>query len=233
MPDGNDPYPLPRPRTKLGALKPLGGLPLYSLATVVVAGLGSAVYLNSAVVWLDLATVRLLHRLASDEMTVLAHSVTELGATKSIFLVAAVAAAWMSLRGYWHGAVSVLVSVGATQAIVFAIKALVERGRPPASSAWIDAAGHSFPSAHAASGMALYGLLAIYTVRRLHGRARAAGCAIALLGVGSIGLTRIYLGAHYPSDVLAGWLVGAVVAAGAWQLGRALRAARPRPAVAF
>jgi undecaprenyl-diphosphatase len=206
-----------------GSLKPLAGAPLYGLATAVVAGLGLAVYLNSALVRLDLTIVRLLHRLGSDELTLLANGVTALAATSSVLLVATVAAAGMLVRGHWPGALAVVLAVGATQAIVFAIKELVARARPPASSAWIDAAGHAFPSAHAASGVALYGLLALYTLQRLHGRARVAAGAVALLGVGSIGLTRVYLGAHYPSDVLAGWLVGAVVAAAAWQLARALR----------
>jgi undecaprenyl-diphosphatase len=213
-----------------GSLKPLAGAPLYGLATAVVAGLGLAVYLNSALVRLDLAVVRLLHRLGSDELTLLANGVTALAATTSVLLVAAVAAAALLARGHWPGALAVVLAVGATQAIVFAMKELVARARPPASTAWIDAAGHAFPSAHAASGVALYGLLALYTLQRLPGRARAAAGAVALLGVGSIGLTRVYLGAHYPSDVLAGWLVGAVVAAAAWQLARALRGL-PRAAV--
>jgi undecaprenyl-diphosphatase len=214
-----------------GALERLSGAPLYALATAVVAGLGLAVYLNSALVRLDLTIVRLLHRLGSDELTALANGVTTLASTTSVLLVAAVAAAAMLVRGHWPGALAVVLAVGATQGIVFAIKELVARARPPASSAWIDAAGHAFPSAHAASGVALYGLLALYTVQRLHGRARVAAGAVALVGVGSIGLTRVYLGAHYPSDVLAGWLVGAVVAAAAWQLARALRRLRPRAAL--
>ena len=212
-------------------LKRLAGAPLYALATAVVAGLGLAVYLKSALVRLDLTIVRLLHGLGSDELTALANGVTTLASTTSVLLVAAVAAAAMLVRGHWPGALAVVLAVGATQGIVFAVKELVARARPPASSAWIDAAGHAFPSAHAASGVALYGLLALYTVQRLHGRARVAAGAVALVGVGSIGLTRVYLGAHYPSDVLAGWLVGAVVAAAAWQLARALRRLRPRAAL--
>ena len=93
----------------------------------------------------------------------------------------------------------------------------------------VDAAGYAFPSAHAASGVALYGLLALFLLRRLDGRPRVAVCAVALVGVVSLGLTRVYLGAHYPSDVLAGWLVGTLVAAGAWTLARAL-VRLPRPA---
>ena len=212
-------------------LRPRAAIPLCCCAVSVVAALGVAVYLDSALVRLDLAAVRLLHRLSFDEATALATGITDLASTTTVLLVAAAAAAALALRGHWHGAVSVAVSVGATQVVVYGIKALVARGRPPASSAFVDAAGYAFPSAHAASGVALYGLLALLTLRRLNGRVQVAAGALALMAVGSIGLTRVYLGAHYPSDVLAGWLVGAVVAAGAWSLASALRMRLPRPAL--
>ena len=228
---GHDSNAMPLSRRTRRRLRLPKGAPLYALATVVVGALGAAVYADSAIVRLDLAAVQLLHRLGTDDVTAVATGITDLGATKSIFLVAAVAAGSLALRGFWHGAVTVAVSVTATQAIVHGIKAIVARGRPPEASAFVDAAGYAFPSAHAASGVALYGLLALFLLRRLRGNVRIAAGALALLGVGSLGLTRVYLGAHYPSDVLAGWLVGAVVAAGAWQLGRLVRRL-PRPAVA-
>lgn len=213
-------------------LRPRPGAPLCCAATAVVAALGAAVYLDSALVRLDLAAVRLLHRLSFDEATALATGITDLASTTTVLFVASAAAASLALRGHWHGAISVAVSVGATQIVVYGIKALVARGRPPASSAFVDAAGYAFPSAHAASGVALYGLLALLTLRRLNGRVQVAAGALALVAVGSIGVTRVYLGAHYPSDVLAGWLVGAVVAAGAWSLASALRTRLPRRAFA-
>ena len=198
------------------------GAQLPAVAVLVVASLGAAVYFDSIVGRLDLATVQLLDRLRTDELAALATGITELGATRSIVLVAAVGVGSLLLRGHWHAAVAVAVSVTATQAVVYGIKALVARGRPPASTAVVDAAGYAFPSAHAASGVALYGLLALFLIRRLDGRTRVAFCALAFVAVGSLGLTRVYLGAHYPSDVLAGWLVGALVAAGAWSLGRVI-----------
>ena len=228
----HDPNALPLPRRLRRSLRLPTGVPLYGIATVVVVALGAAVYADSALVRLDLAAVRLLHRVGTDEITALATGITDLGATKSIFIVTAVTAGSLVLRGFWHGAVTIAVSVTATQAVVYGIKALVARGRPPAASSFVDAAGYAFPSAHAASGVALYGLMSLFVLRRLRGHVRIAAGALALLGVGSLGLTRVYLGAHYPSDVLAGWIVGAVVAAGAWQLGRVLRARLPRPAAA-
>ena len=208
------------------------GATLCAAAGLVVVGLGAVAYAGSRISRLDLAVVELLHGLGSHQITAIATGITDVGATKSIVLVTAVAVGSLLLRGYSHAAVAVTVSVTATQAIVYGIKALVERGRPPASSSFVDAAGYAFPSAHAASGVALYGLLALYVIRRLKGPTRLAVSALALLGVGSLGLTRIYLGAHYPTDVVAGWLVGAVVAAGAWGLGRALRARLPRLSIA-
>lgn len=201
------------------------------LAAAAVALLWAAVRVDSALVALDRATVGLLHGIATDDVTALAAGVTAVAGTTAVFLVAGVAAAFLVLRGQWHGALSLGLAVAGTQGIVLAIKELVARARPPASSALVDAAGHAFPSAHAASSVALYGLLTFLLVRRVGGRARTAAIVLTLAGVGVIGLTRIYLGAHYPSDVLAGWLVGAVVAVGAWQLGRSVRlAVATRPA---
>ena len=205
---------------------------LSALAVLAVATLGVAVSFDSTLARLDLAVVEVAHRLSSEQGLALAFAATDLASTPAVLLVGALAALSLVLRGHWHGAVSVAVSVGATQLVVFVIKNLVERGRPPASAAFVDAAGYAFPSAHAASGVALYGLLALLVVRRLRGRKRVAVCAVALAAVGFLGLTRVYLGAHYPSDVLAGWLVGAVVATAAWALGLMLRTRlRPRAAL--
>lgn len=207
--------------------------PLLSvLAALIVATLGAAVSFDSALVRLDLAAVRVAHSLASEPGLALASALTDLASTTAVLLVGGLAAVSLTLRGQWHRAVSVAVSVGATQLVVFVLKQLVERGRPPASSAFVDAAGYAFPSAHAASGVALYGLLALLAISRLRGNKRVAVCALAVAALGFLGLTRVYLGAHYPSDVLAGWLVGAVVAAAAWSLGRTLRT-RLNPQAAY
>ncbi|MGH3071285.1 MAG: phosphatase PAP2 family protein [Gaiellaceae bacterium] len=201
---------------------------LSCFAAATVALLWAAVYVDSALVGLDRAAVGLLHRVATDDVVALAAGVSALAGTTAVLLVAAVAAGSLLLRGQRHGAVSLALAVAGTQAVVLGIKELVARARPPASSSFVDAAGHAFPSAHAASSVALYGLLAYLLLRRIDGPARTVTAVLTLAGVGVIGLTRVYLGAHYPSDVVAGWLVGALVAAAAWRLSRSLR-----PRVAF
>ena len=231
MASSNHPAPS-TPRLPLPLLRRIAGAGAYGAGVLVVVALGGAVYVDSALVRLDLAVVRGLHQLASHEGTAVATGATELAATHTILLVGFVATASLLLRGNWHGGLALIASIGATQAIVYSLKGLVDRARPPASSALVDAAGHAFPSAHAASSVALYGLLALLVLRRLEGRVRIVAAVLALVFLGSLGLTRVYLGAHYPSDVLAGWLVGGLVAAAAWRLGRGLSARLPRFAVA-
>jgi membrane-associated phospholipid phosphatase len=89
------------------------------------------------------------------------------------------------------------------------VKDLVARPRPPGADL-IGTAGSSFPSGHALNSTATYGLVALVTWRSDLSRAIRLAVAVvvgALLPI-LIGLSRIALDVHYPSDVLGGWLAG-------------------------
>lgn len=68
----------------------------------------------------------------------------------------------------------------------------------------------SFPSGHAAIAVAFYGYLAYILIKSLKGRYQWTIIILTVLMVGLIGFSRLYLGVHYVSDVLAGYLVGAL-----------------------
>jgi len=86
------------------------------------------------------------------------------------------------------------------------LKALVQRARPSIIEPLVHYADASFPSGHASLAAAFYGALGILLARRL---ARRLLWIIALaLTVLIVGFSRVYLGAHYPSDVLAGYALG-------------------------
>jgi len=96
------------------------------------------------------------------------------------------------------------------------VKALTARPRPPLAlrEHGLSATGFSFPSGHATMAAAGYGLIAVLLIRYTRlARARAAIWAAAAASAGAVGMSRLYLGAHWFSDVVAGWLVGA------WWLG--------------
>jgi membrane-associated phospholipid phosphatase len=96
------------------------------------------------------------------------------------------------------------------------VKDLVERPRPPGEPL-VSAVGYSFPSGHTLNSTATYGLVALIATRsRLPPALRRIAVAVGVIVPAMVGLSRIALGVHYPSDVLAGWLGGlAFVALGA------------------
>ena len=111
------------------------------------------------------------------------------------------------------------------------VKDYLERPRPPGADL-IPTAGFSFPSGHALNSTTTYGLLALVIWRT--GLRHSVRFAVAVVvGVTLpilIGLSRIALDVHHPSDVLGGWLAGVAFVALAATLIRLLRAMDPEPA---
>lgn len=104
-------------------------------------------------------------------------------------------------------------------------KALTARPRPHLT-AWLDSpVTLSFPSGHAANSTVVYGALAIIAWRLFGPRAGVPAALAAAVLCAAIGVSRVYLGVHWPSDVAAGWALG-----GAWLclFAAALRAADAR-----
>jgi membrane-associated phospholipid phosphatase len=90
------------------------------------------------------------------------------------------------------------------------IKAIVARPRPPAGLALGNFSGYAFPSGHATQAAAVYGMLAVVLVSGVLTRRRpVAVWATTVMTVTVVGVTRLYLAAHWLTDVLAGWAVGA------------------------
>ncbi len=98
------------------------------------------------------------------------------------------------------------------------------RPRPELVAHLVDASGLSFPSGHATNSAIVYLTLAGLVSQVEHGRAvRRYLLAVAIVLVGAIGTSRVYLGVHWPSDVLAGWSLGTLWALLWWWLAARLR----------
>ncbi|HEX8645536.1 MAG TPA: phosphatase PAP2 family protein [Thermoleophilaceae bacterium] len=195
---------------------------------VVVVLLGIAVEAGANIVAFDRAANQTVHEHAREPVTGWVFIISALGSTFVLIAVALLAALGLALRGRWRSAMALIAAYAVTDLTVAVVKLVVERPRPEANLT--DAGGFSFPSGHSAMSMAVYGCLAFALARACRGFPRAA-CAIAgATLVVAIGLSRIYLGVHYPSDVLAGWTTGAAIVIAVWLAGSRLPAREPAAA---
>jgi undecaprenyl-diphosphatase len=138
--------------------------------------------------------------------------VTELGSTAAVTAMALLSAALGILLGTWRSGLAGAITITLASLGNSAFKIGIARERPSLLEPVIVEHGFSFPSGHSALGMVAYGVLAVVVSRSGLPRAVRVAILVALGAlVGLIGLSRIWLGVHYPTDVLAGWTAGAVV----------------------
>jgi undecaprenyl-diphosphatase len=139
-------------------------------------------------------------------------AITELGSTGAVIAIAAISFAFAMAIGPWrHGLVAALTILLASIANT-ALKIAIGRERPELLDPLIVERGFSFPSGHSALGMVAYGILAVVVGRsRLPRPWRTALVVVLGMLVALIGISRIWLGVHYPTDVIAGWAAGGVI----------------------
>lgn len=140
--------------------------------------------------------------------------ITALGSTTVLTLVVAATAIFLVLQRRTRSALLVVAATSLGAWLVTFIKALVSRARPDLVDRLMAETSHSFPSGHAANSAIVYLTLATLLFPVVRGwRMRAYLLTVALALVATIGISRVYLGVHWPSDVLAGWAFG-----GAWAM---------------
>jgi membrane-associated phospholipid phosphatase len=117
-------------------------------------------------------------------------------------------AGWLLWRRLTRLAVFVAVTVGVSPGINDLVKSVVHRARPVLANPVAHESGASFPSGHAQAAVVGYAVLLLVFLPVLHGAVRRVAICVAVLMVLGIGLSRVALGVHYVSDVLAGYLLG-------------------------
>jgi len=143
------------------------------------------------------------------ELEMIAGDITVLGGLTVTTLLVGAVAGGLLLVGKVRAALVVIVATAGGIAVTFGLKTLFDRPRPQVVPHLTEVASASYPSGHALLSAVIYltlgTLLARFTSRR--------GLRIYYVGLGFlltllIGASRVYLGVHYPSDVLAGWCAG-------------------------
>lgn len=161
--------------------------------------------------------------------------ITRSGIGLVAYLLAAVAGGLAALlRGWrrrWLGPVVAVAGLLGAQLLRQGMVRAIDRPRPPVADwAW-SASGPSFPSGHSTTSATVAAMFCVALVGIAgHERAllRWATAALAVLWAVAVGVTRVYLGVHWPTDVLAGWLLGIAFALTAILAVRYLTARRLR-----
>ncbi|MCA9335754.1 MAG: phosphatase PAP2 family protein [Candidatus Saccharibacteria bacterium] len=139
---------------------------------------------------------------------------TDVGGFVGVTLLTVVLLGLFIAKNEYRRALLVVVSVAGAALLNIVLKLVFARDRPDLWEQLVHEAGYSFPSGHAMASAALGLALA---VALWNSRWRWWGLVFAVVYIAFVGYSRLYLGVHYPTDILAGWLVS-----GVWVLAIAL-----------
>lgn len=162
---------------------------------------------RETLVQFDLAVFNLLQTLRTTPASHLMIGITELGSLPVRLALILAVTAWLVSQRCWRTARYWILLAGISEGVVRLLVLVTGRARPIDLYSGLD--HFSFPSGHATSSMIIYGFLAYLIASRQSSRTWAPIAAITALGIVLIGVSRLYLGANWLSDVLASWAFGA------------------------
>lgn len=216
-------------RTRIARLARFARAEVAALAALMVGALGVMTFFEVADDMteadgqaLDQAVLHWMQPVAGDPrgpwwLQEAAADLTSLGGISVLALFAVIVLSFLLIQRKALSAALLVIGLAGGVALSEGLKALFERVRPPAAYQAVDTLNASFPSGHALLSTVFYLTLGVmltraFPKRRLKVFVMGAAILIALL----IGLTRVYLGAHWASDVIAGWCAGAAWAMALW-----------------
>lgn len=151
--------------------------------------------------------------------------ITSLGGTTVVTLITLAVLGYLIIDGKRAAALLVLVSVAGGAGLSSLLKLGFERPRPDLVAHLVDERTLSFPSGHAMVSAVIYLTLgALLAQVEDSFRLKAYIIAVAVILTLLIGVSRVYLGVHWPTDVLAGWYAGTAWAIGCWVIAAWLQA---------
>ncbi|MBR3210505.1 MAG: phosphatase PAP2 family protein [Bacilli bacterium] len=134
-------------------------------------------------------------------------TITHIGDTVPVMIIAMIL---LIVFKDWNDKIHISFSLFLTVAFNQILKYVIARPRPPLERRLVTQGGYSYPSGHSMVSLCLYGILIYFAMTKIKNKSLKIIC-VSLLTVLIliIGISRIYVGVHYPSDVLGGYLLAA------------------------
>jgi undecaprenyl-diphosphatase len=150
-------------------------------------------------------------------LTEVAIDITALGSTVVLLMLVGAVAGFLWIQGQTRLMLLLMAAMGGGLLLNAVLKATVARARPTVVPHLREVFTYSFPSGHAALSAIVYLTIGVLLFEVVRGRAARLYClAVAMAATALVGFSRVFLGVHYPSDVLAGWAAGIGWAAICW-----------------
>lgn len=183
----------------------------YAAFVVAVIAAGAVLAGKGALAFIDRPLLEFVSAMQNDILDSTMRVITAIGGGTIIVGLSIIGAAWFLYRGMATHAFALITAVGGAAGVAVVMKRILERSRPSGLQA-LGEHSFSFPSGHAALSLAFFGILVYFLLRHTH-RLSLKICAVTagIAVVGAIGISRVYLGVHWPSDV-----VGSYVLVGVW-----------------
>jgi undecaprenyl-diphosphatase len=149
---------------------------------------------------------------------------TSLGSLAILVTVSLVVAGYLIFQGQKWKALALAIALGGGLVLSETLKSVFERTRPPDIYRTAEALNASFPSGHALLSTVVYLTLGAMLARAVkQRRLKTYVLGVAIMVALIVGVSRVYLGLHWPSDVMAGWCLGAAWAMACWLVERSFR----------
>jgi undecaprenyl-diphosphatase len=186
------------------------GLGISAFMLALFIELTTITFVDKNITVFDDTIISLVRYFASPNLNKLMIFITNIGSAYSYGVLVPIIIILLALQRQWRDASSLSICLVGAGVLNTVLKSLFERARPNVLQL-VKAGGYSFPSGHSMVALCFYGMLAYLLSRRLaHWHGRLAIFVATTILIIAIGISRIYLGVHYPSDVLGGYIAGAI-----------------------
>lgn len=187
----------------------LAGVLVFVVMTITLAGISEDVANHEPLTLIDVQVSNWLQSHRSPPLTKAMFALTFFGSTGAVSCIAVVLGLYLIWQRRFHWFAVVVTAVFGGMLLNRLLKYAFQRPRPRFDDPLLTLTGYSFPSGHTMMATAVYGVLAAYLcATNVDRRRRVAIVSAAALLIALVGFSRMYLGAHYLSDVLGAMAEG-------------------------